>query len=133
MFGTKTHLTAHDDHLFIDDVDSVDLAKEFGTPLYVTSEARVRQNIRAYHSAFPDADKYFAVKANGNLTVLCILAQEGTGADVFSTGELNLAGLAGIPKDKVLFNGNSKSEQDHRTALEAGDLSGLPGGAGVAL
>ena len=120
MFGTKTHLTAHDDHLFIDDVDSVDLAKEFGTPLYVTSEARVRQNIRAYHSAFPDADKYFAVKANGNLTVLCILAQEGTGADVFSTGELNLAGLAGIPKDKVLFNGNSKSEQDHRTALEAG-------------
>lgn len=120
MFGTKSHLTAHDDHLFIEDVDSVYLAKEFGTPLYVTSEARLRQNIRAYHSAFPDADIYFAVKANGNLTVLRILAQEGAGADVFSTGELNLAGLAGIPKDKILFNGNSKSERDHRTALEAG-------------
>ena len=120
MFGTKAHLTAHDDHLFIEDVDSVDLAKEFGTPLYVTSEARLRQNIRAYHGAFPDADKYFAVKANGNLTVLRILAQEGAGADVFSIGELNLAGLAGIPKDKILFNGNSKSERDHRTALEAG-------------
>jgi diaminopimelate decarboxylase len=120
MFGTKTHLTAHDDHLFIDDVDSVDLAKEFGTPLYVTSEARVRQNIRAYHSAFPDADKYFAVKSNGNLTVLRILGREGAGADVFSIGELNLAVLAGIPKDKILFNGNSKSERDHRTALEAG-------------
>lgn len=120
MFGTKSHLTAHDDHLFIEDVDSVYLAKEFGTPLYVTSEARLRQNIRAYHSAFPDADIYFAVKANGNLTVLRILAQERAGADVFSTGELNLAGLAGIPKDKILFNGNSKSEQDHRTALEAG-------------
>ena len=120
MFGTKAHLTAHDDHLFIEDVDSVDLAKEFGPPLYVTSEARLRQNIRAYHSAFPDADKYFAVKANGNLTVLRILAQEGTGADVFSIGELNLAVLAGIPKDKILFNGNSKSEKDHATALQAG-------------
>jgi diaminopimelate decarboxylase len=120
MFGTKAHLTAHDDHLFIEDVDSFDLAKEFGTPQYVTSEARLRQNIHTYHSAFPDADIYFAVKANGNLTVLCILAQEGAGADVFSIGELNLAGLAGIPKDKILFNGNSKSERDHRTALEAG-------------
>ena len=120
MFGNKAHLTAHYDHLFIEDVDSVDLAREFGTPLYVTSEARLRQNIRAYNSAFPDADKYFAVKANGNLTVLRILAQEGAGADVFSIGELNLAGLAGIPKDKILFNGNSKTEGDHRTALEAG-------------
>lgn len=120
MFGTKAHLVAHGDHLFIEDVDTVDLAREFGTPLYVTSEARLRQNIRNYHSAFPDADKYFAVKANGNLTVLRILAQEGAGADVFSCGELNLARMAGMPKDKVLFNGNSKSELDHCTALEAG-------------
>lgn len=120
MFGTKAHLTARDDHLFIEDVDTIHLAKEFGTPLYVTSEARLRQNIRAYHSAFPDADIYFAVKANGNLTVLRILAQEEGGADVFSIGELNLAGLAGMPKDKILFNGNSKSVLDHRTALESG-------------
>lgn len=119
MFGTKAHLTAQDDHLFIEDVDSVNLAREFGTPLYVTSEARLRQNIRAYNGAFPDADKYFAVKANGNLTILRILAQEGAGADVFSIGELNLARLAGIPKDKILFNGNSKTERDHSTALEA--------------
>jgi diaminopimelate decarboxylase len=120
MFKTKAHLRAYDDHLFIEDVDAVELAGEFGTPLYVTSEARLRKNIRAYHSAFPNAEKYFAVKANGNLTVLRILAQEGAGADVFSRGELHLAGLAGIPKDKILFNGNSKSEQDHRAALEAG-------------
>ena len=90
--------------------------------LHCTSPARpgCGRTFDAYHSAFPDADKYFAVKANGNLTVLRILAQEGAGADVFSIGELNLAGLAGIPKDKILFNGNSKSERDHRTALEAG-------------
>src|SRR5512136_1604088 len=120
MFKTKAHLRAQGDHLFMEDVDVALLAEEFGTPLYVTSEARLRHNIRAYHSAFPDADKYFAVKANGNLTILRILAQEGAGADVFSCGELFMAGLAGISKDKILFNGNSKSEHDHKTALEAG-------------
>ena len=120
MFGSKKHLSSRDNHLFIDDVDCVDLAKKFGTPLYVTSESRLRDNFRAYHKAFPDAEKYFAVKANGNLAILRILAQEGSGADVFSGGELSLAILAGIPKEKILFNGNSKRPVEHRMALEAG-------------
>ncbi len=120
MFGTKAHLRSINDHLFIEDVDSVGLAREYGTPLYVTSETRLRENIRAYHRAFPEADKYFAVKANGSLTILRILAQEGMGADVFSGGELYIARLAGVPKEKILYNGNSKSEADHRMALDAG-------------
>jgi diaminopimelate decarboxylase len=120
MFGPKSHLTARKGHLFLEDVDSVSLAEQFGTPLYATSESRMRANIRAYHSAFPDADKYFAVKANGNLTVLRIACQEGMGADVFSMGELYVARLGGVPKEKILYNGNSKSEADHRMALEAG-------------
>lgn len=120
MFGTKAHLRAINDHLFIEDVDSVGLAREYGTPLYVTSETRLRESVRAYHRAFPEAYKYFAVKANGNLTILRILAEEGMGADVFSGGELYVARLAGIPKDRILYNGNSKSEADHRMAMEAG-------------
>ncbi|MDM7911873.1 MAG: diaminopimelate decarboxylase [Methanotrichaceae archaeon] len=120
MFGTKAHLRAINDHLFIEDVDSVGLAREYGTPLYVTSETRLRENVRAYHRAFPEAYKYFAVKANGNLTILRILAQEGMGADVFSGGELYVARLAGISKEKILYNGNSKSEADHRMVMDAG-------------
>jgi len=120
MFGPKSHLTARDNHLFIEDVDCFSMACELGTPLYVTSEKRLRDNIQAYNRAFPKADKYFAVKANGNLTVLRIAAQEGLGADVFSPGELFLARLASISADKILYNGNSKSERDHRMALEAG-------------
>lgn len=120
MFGTKEHLRARDGHLFIEDVDTVALAEEFGTPLYVTSEARLRENIRRYHAAFPDAEKYFAVKANGNLSILRILALEGAGADVFSAGELSIARLAGIPGDKILFNGNSKGKNDTKAAVEAG-------------
>ena len=106
----KSHLTARNDHLFIEDVDCFVLARQLGTPLYVTSEMRLRENIRAYHRAFPDADKYFAVKANGNLTILRIAAQEGMGADVFSAGELSVVRNVGIPRDMILFNGNSKSE-----------------------
>src|SRR5512136_810924 len=117
MFGDKAHLSVRNNHLFIEDVDCVSLVEKFGTPLYVTSESRLRENFRVYHRAFPDAEKYFAVKANGNLAILRILAQEGAGADVFSGGELSLAVLAGIPKEKILFNGNSKRPVEHRMAL----------------
>ena len=120
MFGTKDHLRAEGGHLTIDGVDVVDLAEEFGTPLYVTSEARLRANARAYREAFPEALIYFAVKANGNLALLRILAEEGLGADVFSAGELSLVRMAGIPGEKVLFNGNSKRTEELKMALEAG-------------
>jgi diaminopimelate decarboxylase len=120
MFGPKSHLTYRKNHLFIEDVDCFALAEEHGTPLYVTSEGRLRENIRAYHRVFPEADKYFAVKANGNLTLLRIAAQEGMGADVFSAGELSVVRMAGIPRDMILYNGNSKSERDHEMALQAG-------------
>jgi diaminopimelate decarboxylase len=120
MFGPKSHLAARNDHLFLEGRDCFLLARQLGTPLYVTSESRLRENIRAYHRAFPQADKYFAVKANGNLTVLRIAAQEGMGADVFSGGEIAIARLAGMPRERILYNGNSKSERDHRMALEAG-------------
>ena len=102
MFGPKSHLTLRHNHLFIEDVDCVSLAEEQGTPLYVTSESRLRENIRAYHRAFPHAEKYFAVKANGSLSLLRIAAQEGMGADIFSPGELSLVRVAGIPRDKIL-------------------------------
>jgi len=120
MFGLKSHLTAHNNHLFLEDVDCCHLAEQFGTPLYATSESRLRQNIRAYHLAFPDSDLYFAVKANGSLALLRIAAQEGMGADVFSAGELSVARMAGIPRDCILYNGNSKSQKDQEIALQAG-------------
>jgi len=120
MFGTKEHLRAVGGHLLIDGVDVVDLAEEFGTPLYVTSEERLRKNARLYREAFPEAWIYFAVKANGNLAILRILAEEGMGADVFSAGELSLVRMAGIPMEKILFNGNSKRREELELAVEAG-------------
>ncbi len=120
MFGGKDHIQSVAGHLHISGVDAVEIAERFGTPLYVISEERLRSNIKRYHRAFPDAEKYFAVKANGNITLIRILAQEGAGADVFSAGELYLARLAGVPVDKILFNGNSKREEELRMAVEMG-------------
>ncbi len=104
----------------IDGVDVVEIVEEFKTPLYVTSERRLRENVRAYRKAFPDALIYFAVKANGNLALLRILAEEGMGADVFSAGELSLVRMAGMPMEKILFNGNSKRTEELEMAVEAG-------------
>lgn len=120
MFTIKQHLEKQNGHLTIGGADTVDLVEKFGSPLYVMNEQRIRENFRRYSKAFPQADLYYAAKANFNLTVLRILAQEGAGADVFSEGELYTALIAGIPREKILFNGNSKTDRELEMAVEAG-------------
>jgi len=120
MFTIKDHLEICEDHLIIGKMDTVSLAKEFGTPLYVTNESRVIENFSAYRKAFPDADIYYAAKANGSFAILRMLAREGAGADVFSYGELYMSLLAGIPREKILFNGNSKTDFDLQKAVDIG-------------
>ncbi len=111
-------------HLYFGGADVVELAEKYGTPLYITDEKRIIENFRSYRTAFDDydynTDIYYAVKANGNLAILKLLAREGAGADVFSTGELQLTKLAGIERRKTLFNGNSKSDDDLIAAVESG-------------
>ncbi|MCW7079931.1 MAG: diaminopimelate decarboxylase [Candidatus Methanospirare jalkutatii] len=118
------------EHLHFGGVDVVELAERFGTPLIVTDEARVRENFRAYKEAFSafkeevavveDVEICYAVKANWSLAILRILATEGAGADVVSDFELKSAMLAGIPPQKIIFNGNAKSEDELRLAVETG-------------
>jgi len=108
-------------HLVFGGADVVELAEQYGTPLYIIDEHVLRNNFRRYKDAFAsvDNDIYFAVKANGNIAVLRILAQEGAGADVFSGGELQIVKSADIPLNKVLFNGNAKSIEELRAAVES--------------
>lgn len=120
MFTIQNHLEKRNGHLIIAGVDTTNLTQEFGTPLYVTNEQRIRDNFNTYQKAFSHADLYYAAKANYNLTIMRILAQEGAGADVFSDGELYLALLAGIPGDRILFNGNSKTDRELAMAVETG-------------
>ncbi|HEY9245865.1 MAG TPA: diaminopimelate decarboxylase [Candidatus Methanoperedens sp.] len=119
MFKIKDHIEVRNNHLIIGGADTTELVKQYGTPLYVTNESRIIENYSAYRKAFPDADIYYAAKANGNLSILRILARKGAGADVFSYGELYMALLAGIEHEKILFNGNSKTDFELQKAVEA--------------
>ncbi len=112
------------DHLTIGGVDTVELAAEFGTPLYVVDESRIRERYRDFYNAFaslyPEVEIRYAYKANSSLAVLHILRQEGAGADVLSEGEILLASRVGLSPEKIIFTGNNKTDEELRLALEKG-------------
>ena len=111
-------------HLEIGGCDTVELAHEFGTPLYVMDEMQIRDNCRRYKAAFaaryPKNDISFASKAYLNLAICKVVAQEGLSLDVASAGELYTAVKAGFPMERVLLHGNNKSLQELEMALEHG-------------
>ncbi len=106
--------------LHVEELSVVDLVEKFGSPLYVTSYSKLVENIEAYKKAFDWAKLLYAVKANNNLAIMRIIAKRGFGADVFSQGELYLSLLAGFSKERILFNGNSKSDEEIRAGIESG-------------
>jgi len=118
------HLTVRSGHLRIGEHDTVALAEKYGTPLYVTDEARVTENFDRFRAAlssrYPKVRVLFAAKANGNLAILRSLAGLGAGADVFSSGELRLALSAGMLPERLLFNGSSKTPADLELAVTSG-------------
>lgn len=105
-------------------VDLAGLAAEHGTPLYLYDGGAIRARLRAYREAFRrwDAIVAYAVKANGNLGILRLVAEEGGGADIVSGGELFRARRAGIPGDRIVFSGVGKTEVEITQALEEGVL-----------
>ncbi|MBM2839578.1 MAG: diaminopimelate decarboxylase [Bacteroidetes bacterium] len=97
-----------------------DIAARFGTPLYVYSKRSIIDHCRHIEHAF-DGNEHltcYAVKANGNRTLLKIIGGEGLGADVASIGELSLALSAGIPANKITFSGVGKRDDEIEYALE---------------
>ena len=112
-------------HLFIGDVDSLELTNEYGTPLYVMNEDVIRVNCRAFVDAFDKyyngyGRAYYASKAFSCLEIYRIVKEEGMGVDVVSGGELYTAIKAGFPADKINFHGNNKTPQELTMALEYG-------------
>jgi diaminopimelate decarboxylase len=111
-------------HLAIGGCDAVELAREFGTPLYVFDEDELRATCREYREAF--AQQYaasavvYAAKAYLARWLAALVAEEGLGMDVVSGGELAVARAAGFPMERIIFHGNNKSEQELREAVEAG-------------
>ena len=120
------NLTINDkNHLVIGGCDCVDLAAQYGTPLYVMDEDKIRSNARAYKEAI---DKYYggngmALYASKALSVMYmykVVAEEGLGVDVVSGGELYTALKAGFNPENIYFHGNNKTTDELNFALDNG-------------
>jgi len=109
-------------HLIIGGCDTVELAAEFGTPLYLFDEFSLRSKCAEFKTEFgqryADTTVIYACKAFINGALALILNEEGLGLDVVSAGELGIAQSAGFPSDRVYFHGNNKSAEEIRLALE---------------
>ena len=104
--------------------DTIELAREFGTPAYVVAEEDLRARARAFFAAARDAGQedlevVFASKAFPCTAVLELFRQEGLWCDVATGGELHLALRAGFPAGRLLLHGNAKSRAELEAALEA--------------
>ncbi len=101
-----------------------ELAREFGTPLYIYDEATLRGQARrlreAFADAYPNSRIVYAGKALLSLAVVDILHQEGIGLDVVSGGELYAGLAAGVPAGEMTFHGNNKGSDEIREAIAAG-------------
>src|SRR5271165_5960302 len=102
--------------------DTIELAREFGTPAYIVAEDDLRARARSFLQAGEDAGHsdfhvVFASKAFPCTAVLELFAQEGLWCDVASGGELYLALNAGFPPERIVLHGNAKSEAELRMAL----------------
>ncbi|MBU0607944.1 MAG: diaminopimelate decarboxylase [Armatimonadetes bacterium] len=122
LFGTQQVNAAG--HLTIGGCDTVELAREFGTPLYVVDEALVRENCREYQRAFRQrlaaVEVAYAGKALITTAMCRLMDQEGMSLDVASEGELYTALQAGFPPERIKLHGNFKRESLIRMALEHG-------------
>ncbi len=123
LFPVTARINAAD-HLVLGGCDTVELAREFGSPLLVFDEetlrAMCRQFVDGFTERYPSSRVAYASKAFLNPAIAKIVAEEGLGLDVVSGGELAVAVAAGVPMDKLYFHGNNKSPEELEFAVESG-------------
>ena len=105
--------------LLLGGVPASELARQFGTPLYVYCEETLRARAHEIRAAVPDALVFYGSKAFPNMAVLRLFAEEGVGADVSTLGELAFARAAGIEGEQLVVHGNAKSEEELAAAAAA--------------
>jgi len=118
------YLEVRNDHLIVNGVDTLELVKEFNSPLFVFSEGRIRDNIKRLQLAADAVDRpikfCYASKANSNMAILKVVLESGIDIEVNSGGELFKALRVGFRPDQIIFNGTSKSDDELDDAVHAG-------------
>jgi diaminopimelate decarboxylase len=109
-------------HLEIGGVDAIELANNYGTPLYVYDVALIRERARGFKQTFErenvKAQVAYASKAFSTIAMVQLAEEEGLSLDVVSGGELYTAIKAGFPVERIHFHGNNKSREELEMALE---------------
>lgn len=109
-------------HMTFGGCDTIELAKQFGTPLYVMDEVEIRAKCREIKESlfdkYPNSKALYASKAFSCKEMYRILKEEGIGVDVVSTGEFYTAITAGFPAEKIYFHGNNKTKEELEYAIE---------------
>ncbi|MET3686357.1 diaminopimelate decarboxylase [Priestia megaterium] len=122
MFLHGTSRINKQDHLEIGGVDTVELASNFGTPLYVYDVALIRQRARGFKETFEKhgvkAQVAYASKAFSTIAMVQVVHEEGLSLDVVSGGELYTALAADFPKERIHFHGNNKSRAELEMAIK---------------
>lgn len=118
----QPHFHFRGEELFAEDVRLADVAREFGTPLFVYSKASMLAALAAYQRGFAGrrARICYAMKANSSLGVLQVFARAGCGFDIVSGGELERVLAAGGRGEDIIFSGVGKTRREMRRALEVG-------------
>jgi len=110
-------------HLAFGGVDTVEMAKKHGTPLYLFDEDRIRERCRTYVDAMREAFgesalPLYASKAASFKQMYRIVKEEGMGTDLVSSGELYTAASVGFPLEKAYFHSNNKTDADIAYAID---------------
>ena len=118
----QPHIAYHGNQLHVEQVRLSDLARQYGTPLFVYSSAAMLSALAAYQRGFSgrNAQVCYAMKANSSLAILQLFARAGCGFDIVSGGELERVLAAGGQADKVIFSGVGKTRSEMQRALAAG-------------
>ena len=117
--------TAANGHLLFAGQDTVELAKQYGTPLYLMDEDRIRRKCQIYTAAFrkhfgEKARPLYASKALSCKRIYEIMREENMGIDVVSSGEIYTALQAGYDLSRAYFHSNNKTDQDIRYGMDHG-------------
>ncbi len=120
-----SNLSVRGSSLYFADVSVARLAEEFGTPLYLMDQARIREMCRAYRRAMQNAfgDRFevlYASKACAFKQLYRVMREENMGIDVVSSGEICAAAAAGFDLSRAYFHSNNKTDADLAYALEMG-------------
>jgi len=120
----QRNLEIKNNHLWVGGCDTVELAKKYGTPIYVINEQTIRQRFNklkeVLEKSYQKVRIHYAVKANTNASILKVLLKEGAYLDCVSMGEIYTALQVGFPSTRIIYTGNNYTNEDFEYALAKG-------------